>query len=141
MTSLLVIGYGNELCGDDGVGPLVARIVDGWGRPEVRAIATHQLTPELAAELATAERVVFVDAAAGEVVVRPVEPSDDTPAHGHVSTPAWLLTAARRLFGHAPDAWLITIPAGEFDCGTELSAAANDGVREALRQLAGFVPV
>jgi hypothetical protein len=71
---LLVIGYGNELRGDDGVGPAAARAVAAWNEPGVQGIATHQLTPELADAIAGAEEVVFVDAriGAGEVVVQQV---------------------------------------------------------------------
>jgi hydrogenase maturation protease len=136
MTPLLVIGYGNELRGDDGVGPAVARRVAEWMRPGVRALAVHQIVPELAAELASAERVVFVDAAAGEdeVRMRAVDRCDVGPVHGHAGTPGWLLAATRRLFGHAPEAWLITIPAGELGYGAGLSSAAEVGVQAALRR-------
>ena len=66
MTPFLVIGYGNELRGDDAAGPCVARGVADWGRPEVDGLAVHQLTPELAPALAGAEVVVFVDACADD---------------------------------------------------------------------------
>src|SRR5947209_7059306 len=39
MGGVLVIGYGNELRGDDGVGPCVARTVASWQRPGLRALA------------------------------------------------------------------------------------------------------
>ncbi len=60
--SSLVIGYGNTLRGDDGVGPLVAEQVEAWNLPAVRSRVTHQLTPELAAEIAEVDLVFFVDA-------------------------------------------------------------------------------
>jgi Ni,Fe-hydrogenase maturation factor len=50
----LVIGIGNLLRGDDGVGGLLAEEVGGR--------SVQQLTPELAAELAELEVVVFIDA-------------------------------------------------------------------------------
>ena len=50
----LVIGIGNPLRGDDGVGPLLAEQAGGR--------SVHQLTPELAAELAELEAVLFIDA-------------------------------------------------------------------------------
>jgi hydrogenase maturation protease len=58
----LVIGFGNTLRSDDGVGPRVASVVAGWGLPGVVAIAVHQLGPELAEPLAEAGRAFFVDA-------------------------------------------------------------------------------
>ena len=62
----LIVGYGNPLRGDDGVGQAVARAfaneaaIDG-----VEALACHQLTPELAERFAAAARVVLIDAVAG----------------------------------------------------------------------------
>jgi hydrogenase maturation protease len=59
---VVVIGYGNTLRSDDGAGQQVATLVEDWQLPQVRSLAVHQLTPELAAELATAQMVIFVDA-------------------------------------------------------------------------------
>lgn len=58
----LVIGFGNTLRGDDGVGPLVAEQVDTWNLRNVRSLSVHQLTPELAADIAQVETVFFIDA-------------------------------------------------------------------------------
>jgi hydrogenase maturation protease len=62
---VVVIGYGNEVRGDDGVGPRVARVVAGWQLPHVKALAVHQLLPELVESFAEASAVVFVDASLG----------------------------------------------------------------------------
>ena len=61
VTTFLVIGYGNELRGDDAVGPCVAGRVAGWRRPEVDGLAVHQLRPNWR-RCSRAEMVVFVDA-------------------------------------------------------------------------------
>ena len=74
---LLVIGYGNELRGDDGVGPRVARAVSDWRLPGVTALAVHQLAPELAEPLSLSDAAVFVDAAVvggDRVEVREIAP-------------------------------------------------------------------
>ena len=47
----LVIGYGNELRGDDGLGPYIAARVEEQCLPHVRTLTVHQLTPELTAFL------------------------------------------------------------------------------------------
>ena len=138
MTPFLVIGYGNELRGDDAAGPCVARRVAGWGRPEVDGLAVHQLTPELAAALAGAEMVVFVDACAAgeerEVCVRRLEAGPGAVV-GHTSDPRWLLALAEAAYGRRPEAWLVTVPAADFGLGGRLSATATEGVAVALRQI------
>ena len=60
---VLVIGYGNALRGDDAVGLRAAERLAADGRlPGARIDACHQLTPELAADIAAARLVVLVDA-------------------------------------------------------------------------------
>ena len=61
--SLLVIGYGNTLRRDDGVGPKLADAVAALGLTGVRTLACALLTPELAEAVSQAQRVIFVDAA------------------------------------------------------------------------------
>ena len=69
---VLVIGYGNTLRTDDGVGRLAAeRLADDPRLDGVRVIGRHQLTPELALDVSQAALVVFVDAS-------------QSPSGGHV---------------------------------------------------------
>src|SRR5262245_1795360 len=60
--SVVVIGYGNDLRGDDAVGLRAAQAVAAWDMPGVCGLAVHQLTPELAEILAGAALAIFVDA-------------------------------------------------------------------------------
>ena len=59
---LLVIGYGNTLRGDDGVGPRVAEAVEKLNLPGVRTLVCQQLSPEHADPISRVRKVVFVDA-------------------------------------------------------------------------------
>ena len=57
----LVIGIGNALRGDDGVGGWLAQRAEQW-LPAVQLRTVQQLTPELAEDMAAAARVLFIDA-------------------------------------------------------------------------------
>jgi hydrogenase maturation protease len=71
MRPLLIIGYGNPLRGDDGLGVEVACCLKEIIRDEsVEVLSQHQLMPELADPVSRASLVVFVDARVG-----------DTPGH------------------------------------------------------------
>lgn len=135
----LVVGIGNDLRGDDAAGPLAAASVAG--RPGVRVITVHQLTPELSADLAAAARVVFVDAEVGiqEAIARRVGPADHAGATTHHETPQGLLALAEEVFGRAPKAWVIGIPAERFDVGAGLSESAAAGVGQAVELLGDLV--
>jgi hydrogenase maturation protease len=131
---LLVIGYGNTLRSDDGAGPRVAEAVEAWRVPDVRAIAVHQLTPELAEAVSQSATVLFVDASAepvgGEMPIAEVVPA--VPSHrGHASDPASLLALAEVVYGRRPTAYLLAIPVETFDFGEVLSLSAERGVEAA----------
>ncbi|MBI2513454.1 MAG: hydrogenase maturation protease [Opitutae bacterium] len=137
---LLVIGYGNTLFGDDGLGQLIAQHVADWAVPGVLALARHELTPELAYDIAASDEVIFVDAAlhTDGVVFVPV-PAAPPEREGldHALTPAALLALARTAFGRAPRfAWQLLVPARDFTLGNSLSEVARDGLSRALEGIA-----
>jgi hydrogenase maturation protease len=136
--TVLVIGYGNALRGDDGVGPLAAEQVEGWGLPGVNSLAVHQLTPELAAAIAEAEAVWFIDACVeGPGRVELVPPTEPDSRLDHLWSPGVLLYLAKALYGAEPPAYQLLIPAVEFGYGLELSAIARDGLGWGLSTLKG----
>lgn len=133
--ALLVIGYGNTLRGDDGIGVRVAEAVEALNLPGVRTFTCHQLNPEHAEPISRADRVVFVDAAVDaprEVRLRELVPGETTQLMAHAADPRTMLALARDVFGHAPRAWCLTIPAVELGFGESLSAAARQSCQEAL---------
>jgi hydrogenase maturation protease len=139
---VLIIGYGNLLRRDDGVGVVVAERLAARPRRGVQIIACPQLTPELAEPISRAAAVVFVDAAASgprQVRMRRVRPTAAIPFLAHGSSPALLLGLARALFGRQPPAWLLTIPGEDFGLGEGFSALAEAGVRTALEQLEAWL--
>ena len=73
MPHTLIIGYGNPLRGDDGVGPRAAELLveeDGVTSPllpdGVQVLVCHQLTIELAPQIAEADRLILIDAIASD---------------------------------------------------------------------------
>jgi hydrogenase maturation protease len=140
-TELLVIGYGNELRGDDGVGPRVAETVASWELKGVQTIACPLLTPELADALSQARVAVFVDAAVNgpeKVQLRKVQPSESSQIMAHAANPPTMLALARDVFGQAPEAWMLTIPVSKFGFTQELSLNAQSGIAAALQKVHSF---
>jgi hydrogenase maturation protease len=131
---ILVIGYGNTLRGDDGIGPAVAEAVAALGLPGVRVIVAHQLTPELAADLAGARLAVFVDAAVkGEPVtaVR-IGAAEFGAVMTHTAEPRGLLALCTAVYGQCPEAWLVTAAGSDFGFRDGLSPTGRENAREAL---------
>ncbi len=134
--SILVIGYGNELRGDDALGPLAARAIATWGLSYVHTLDIHQLTPELAEALAAVQFALFLDAAQHLPPEMPPQVEQlnagGPPISGHAAGPQALLSLAKHLYGACPKAWLLTIPGICFDFGTALSPSAVQGLTQAL---------
>jgi hydrogenase maturation protease len=144
---ILIIGYGNPLRGDDGVGWRVVEALEGLV-PEGATIAVHQLMPELAEPISRAEVVVFVDAAAegkpGEVNSFALgEDAGCQPAlqsiGSHLTTPDALLAMARELFGRCPPAYMVTIAEESFELSEALSPAVEAAVPKAVAQIVRLV--
>lgn len=135
----LVIGYGNTLRGDDGVGYLAAEQVAAWQVPQVRAIACHQLTPELAADIIECERVMFIDAALPgiqtEVALQSLQPTAAAALDAHQSDPTALLQLTAQLFGPPPEAYHLLLPTAHMNFSETLSAIAQVGLSTALTWL------
>jgi len=134
----LVIGYGNTLRGDDGLGQEAAAAVTAWDLPGLSAIACHQLGPELAPAVSAARRVVFVDAAAGgggPVRVTALEPEGAGEVVTHAGDPRSILCLAKALFGRCPPAWWVTVPVENFEYRQGLSGPAREGLSEALARV------
>jgi hydrogenase maturation protease len=135
----LIVGYGNDLRSDDGIGQAIAKAVDQQNRVGVRSLWRHQLTPELAADIAESKLVIFVDAYLAsetqDVRVCSVEPLSSSTPSSHSCEPQGVLALARTVFGHCPPAWLIAVPGTNFELGESFSPTAQKGMGRALEQL------
>jgi hydrogenase maturation protease len=140
---VVVIGYGNELRGDDGIGPRLAVEIDRRNWPGVRTVAVSQLTPDLARVLADVRLAIFLDAgvpAEGEPVrVLRVEAGGSSSTLTHTGDPRALLGLAQALYGRAPEAWLVTVAGEDFGLGEHLSAAALRHMSTALERVESLV--
>ena len=136
-SALLVIGYGNELRSDDGVGPKTAAAIADWNLPGVHTLTCHQLTPELAVPIAATQCVVFIDACvdSSTVELRELQPAKPDQIMAHAPDPQVLLRLAKDIFGRSPMAFWLTIPIETIAFGEGLSARAQEGLQAALEKI------
>jgi hydrogenase maturation protease len=139
METAIVIGYGNELRGDDAIGQMIARIIKSRGLLSVKSIAVHQLTPELSEPLASARLAIFVDACvdyqSDKVKVISLLPSYSQNINGHICDPQSLLYLAKFLYNNCPETWLITVPGVNFELSDQISPTAEKGMEIALTKI------
>jgi len=142
---VLVVGYGNTLRTDDGVGWHAARLLAGDPRlAGAVVVAEHQLTPELALDLSLASLVILLDASAetpaGTVTVRrltqpgglapsgeirPGDPGGTPGPTSHHVHPELLLALALELYGWAPEAVVVSVGIAETSPGERLTPSVE----------------
>lgn len=136
----LVIGYGNTLCGDDGVGVYLAEALLAAGPPAgVTVVTAHQLYPEMAEAISAAQRALFLDARVdgtpGEIRQLCLVPLAGDGAFVHRVLPGHLLQLAALLYGTAPPAELITLTGQNFEIGDDFSPVVRARLPEMLARV------
>lgn len=136
---VLVVGVGSELRSDDAAG---RRVVERLGdqldadlpADLVERRSVHQLTPELASDTVGRRLVIVVDASVDveEITVETVVAVPAAGAMTHHLDAATLLGLAK-LLGRPPrELVTVAVPARSLALGTELSAATDREVAEAV---------
>jgi hydrogenase maturation protease len=143
-----IVGYGNPLRGDDGVGQEVATALlrqknSVGGLASATITCAHQLLPEMALDISRSRFAVFIDAAhdgrpGGSVSLQLLaEPPEPEPGHPPAAscwedfTPANLLALSRCLFGTAPVGAVVTVGVVALGLGTDLSPLVQAAIPRA----------
>ena len=139
----LVIGYGNDLRGDDALGRKAAAAVADWALAEIEVLSVHQLTPDLAERLARADCALFLDAHPAQddphLRIQRLSPIRADSGLGHSADPGRLLACTDQWFGRTPQSWWITMPAADFGFGAPLSSIGAHALTEGLRTVRALV--
>jgi hydrogenase maturation protease len=141
MTKTLIIGIGNPLRGDDGLGWHAAnQLGQTILSPDIEIIAVQQLTIDLVEAIHQVDFALFIDSRLdqppGIFAVQNIEPDSCRQSSvSHFFDPETLLSAVQALYGKHPKAMLLTISADQFEFSENLS----EPVQAALPGLVVFV--
>ncbi|GHO99949.1 hydrogenase maturation protease [Reticulibacter mediterranei] len=132
-THALIIGIGNPLRSDDGLGWKVAEQLSQDDDMCCDIHMVHQLTPELAQWMAAADLTIMVDASRegelGELRVRPLSPSAQPgPIGTHYTTPEELAALTTTVYGHCPPVVVVTMTGANFCLGERLSPIISQSI-------------
>jgi len=136
---VLVIGYGNTLRRDDGVGVRAAELLAADSRlSDVEVQPHYQLLPEMALDIGACSLVIFIDAdlrgLPGSIEVRAIEadaPRSDADARAQPGASSHhvgggeLVALAGELTGHRPEAVEIGIGIADTEFGETLTPAVE----------------
>ncbi len=142
MKPALLIGLGNTLRGDDGVGIRVAERAR-TRFPELDVLSVHGLSPELAETVAHYDMLMIVDAS---MVTDGLRVTDVIPAtsgekiRSHAMSPAGILGLAATLYHRVPRrSVLIEVPAAECDFTDALSPRAAGQIDACLELVGSYL--
>lgn len=127
-SSPLIIGIGNPLRGDDGLGWAVIEYLSQEGCPDCELRVVQQLTPELACAIHQADLVVLIDACCesepGTLALSLVQQGGQPdPISSHYATPHELAGLTRTLYGSCPPVVVVSVSGAHFGLGEQLSPA------------------
>jgi hydrogenase maturation protease len=145
MPRVLIVGYGNPLRSDDGLGwHAVQQLTAVLREADVHILACHQLTPELAEPLSRADLAVFIDAAQdgppGMLSCRRIVPQPAAPgAFSHHLTPFSLLACVQALYDACPEALMLSVSGVFFGYGEQLSPAVQAALPSLVERVRGWM--
>jgi len=125
----LIIGIGNPLRGDDGLGWEVAEQLSRDCDMGCDIQTVYQLTPELAQWMAAVNLVVMIDAShegePGELHIRPLPlPLSAQPSAvgAHYTTPEELAALTLAVYGQCPPVVVVSMTGANFSIAEQLSS-------------------
>jgi hydrogenase maturation protease len=147
MARILILGYGNPLRSDDGLGWRAAeKLAEKFSSSDVEIRTCHQLLPELVDLVSQSGTTFFIDATPegepGEVRCQWVVPQPASLRFSHQLSPAAMLAWSRELYGRCPKAFAVSVCGRCFEFGETLSpvvAASLSCVTALVAQLAGQI--
>ncbi|MBK6620484.1 MAG: hydrogenase maturation protease [Saprospirales bacterium] len=133
---MVILGIGNDSRGDDGLGWAFLDALEKDPLPDTQTIYRYQLQPEDVAEIAGAERVVFVDATKEYLENgfhwEPGKPERQPMVHSHWLPPSAVLGFCLEVYDRYPEAWVLSISGSQWELGQGLSPEARVRLDAAL---------
>ena len=132
---VLIVGIGNPLRSDDGVGPYVADCIEAKGLDGVTVWVTQQLNMEDLERMLGFARVILVDASLNGVGVdlHPVQkPSGQLMASSHHMSAEVFVSLAESIYHQDLPMHLCSIKGNSFDVGNKISPEVLDRAQQAV---------
>jgi hydrogenase maturation protease len=137
-----LVGIGNTLRADDGVGAYVCEQISLLVQADITVITTHQLNIGMAEDLSKFDRVIFIDASLDEKTFsfKPVMMENNpTQTFSHQINASMLAKLTQQLFFCPTAFYICAIGANDFKMGNGLSATTQSNADAAIALLAEWL--
>ena len=133
---ILIYGYGNPGRQDDGLGPIVADLIEKENFSNVKIDSNYQLNAEDAVALADSDITVFVDASEDEKVETfnffEVKPDDEIGYTTHAMSAGSVLALCNTVYKKHPATYMLGIRGVEWGFKEELSQRGRQNLELAV---------
>ena len=137
-----IVGIGNPLRSDDGIGAYVCTLIEEKKLPGLHAITTQQLDTGMLEELTGFNRVLFIDAAVNtkKISIQPITKENALPqSFSHHINVAMLAGLAEQLYAAKTQFYVCAIPVQNFKLGNTLSKTAKKNAAAAAALIGKWV--
>ncbi|MFH1675207.1 MAG: hydrogenase maturation protease [Pseudomonadota bacterium] len=139
----LIVGYGNILRGDDGVGPYVMDLLRDHVGNRAKLVTLPQLDISLALDIKESDLTIFVDAQTGIFddlvhIERLYPASLSCPSFSytsHLVSIPFLLELTQRWYNATPVCYLVTVKGVDFSLSEKISMTAKEAARLAVQKI------
>lgn len=145
--TVCIIGVGNTIRSDDGMGAYVCSILKDLQIPALQIMVVHQLDAELVEELVQYDKLVIIDAAVDgdDVSFYELQTADAIPlSSSHHVNAAMLAALAQKVYHKELPLMICAVRGYDFDIGDKLSEAAEANCIKAVKVIQdwlGFIGV
>lgn len=133
--NILIVGVGNTLRGDDGIGAYICSCTDALKQEGVQTLVTQQLDTALLDELMQADHIIIADASfeGRSVNFFKVNGNESTPASSshHMSAPL-LMRMAQTIYHKELSMMICAVTGYRFGMREKLSAKAKKNADKAV---------
>jgi hydrogenase maturation protease len=137
-----IVGIGNTLRSDDGVGAYIVQAIDDKHLPEVNCMVMQQLQTELMEDLTQYKMVIIVDAAVKGMswIFEKLETVEiQSPSISHHIDAKTFATLAKQLYNSETQFYYCGIRGENFGIGEKISPTVLQYANEAVEEIFRFV--
>lgn len=141
MKKICIVGIGNTLRCDDGIGAYIAHAIEMMDIQNVDCLSVHQLQTELVEDLINYDLIILADAAEQylEIDFRPLGEMDNAISSSHHINAEMLYSVADKVFAKKLNIFLCAVRGENFEIGESISPIAIERANAAIELIIGFI--
>ena len=141
MNKICIVGIGNTLRSDDGIGAYIARAIETMDVPNVDCLTVHQLQTELVEELIHYDTIILTDAAEQDLEIdfKPLGDMKNAISSSHHINAEMLYSVADKMFDKKLNIFLCAVKGENFEIGEKISSIAKERAKQAIELIVDFI--